>query len=122
VHLIERNGTVWRGDWIGNFSWLRRDGPFAALPGGPLLDLTFDRVVPEAVMTDNLRPWEFDRRVAAGVVVGWAHKPAAMILEKTFGAGRLVATTFRLTQDEPGFDPTATALLDGLIAMAGKAR
>lgn len=121
VHLIERNGTVWRGDWIGNFSWLRRDGPFAALPGGPLLDLTFDRVVPEAVMTDNLRPWEFDRRVAAVVVVGWAHKPAAMILEKTFGAGRLVATTFRLTEDEPGFDPTATALLDGLIAMAGKA-
>jgi len=69
----------------------------------------------------TLRPWEFDRRVAAGVVVGWAHKPAAMILEKTFGAGRLVATTFRLTEDEPGFDPTATALLDGLIAMAGKA-
>ena len=116
VGLAERDGTVWRGDWIGNFSWLRRTGPFAALPGGPMLDLTFDRVVPRAVMTD-LRPWEFDQRVAAGVVVGWIHRPAATILEKTFGSGRLVATTFRLTEDKPGLDPTATVLLDKLIEL-----
>jgi hypothetical protein len=25
--LKERNRTIWRGDWIGNFSWLRRSGP-----------------------------------------------------------------------------------------------
>lgn len=119
VGLVERQGTVWRGDWIGNFSWLRRDGPFAALPGGPLLDLTFDRVVPQSLMTD-LRPWEFDRRVPAGVVVGWIHKPAATIVEKTFGAGRLVATTFRLTEDEPWLDPTATVLLHALVALASR--
>ena len=31
---------------------------------------------------------------------------------------RLVATTFRLLEDAPGADPTATALLDGLIELA----
>lgn len=117
IDLVQRHGTVWRGDWIGNFSWLRRDGPFAALPGGPLLDLTFDRVVPQALMT-HLRPWEFDRRISAGVVVGWIHKPAATIIEKSFALGHLVATTFRLTEDEPGLDPTATVLLDALIVLA----
>ena len=121
VDVVERHGTVWRGDWIGNFSWLRRDGPFSALPGGPLLDLTFDRVVPQALMT-HLRPWEFDRRISAGVVVGWIHKPAATVIEKSFGSGHLVATTFRLTEDEPGLDPTATVLLDALIALATQIR
>lgn len=117
VGLVRREGKIWRGDWVTNFSWLRRHGPFASLPGGPLLDLTFDRVVPRAVIT-GMRPWEFDRRVHAGVVVGWVHKPAATIFEKAFGRGLLVATTFRLAKDAPAADPTATALLDALILLA----
>ena len=114
VGLSPREGTFWRGDWITNFSWLKRSGPFAALPGGGMLDLAFERVVPRAVMT-GFRPWEFDQRVQAGVIVGWAHKPAATIFDKAFGSGRLVATTFRLAEDAPLADPTATVLLDALI-------
>ncbi len=82
-----------------------------------MLDLTFDRVAPRAVITGHLRPWEFDGRVLGGVVVGWIHHPAATIYQKSFGAGHLVATTFRLTQDEPGQDPTAARLLDALVAL-----
>ena len=119
VGLAEREGTIWRGDWIGNFSWLKRQGPFATIPGGPMLDLTFDRVAPRAVITGHLRPWEFDGRVVGGVVVGWLHHPAATIYKKSFGAGHLVATTFRLMQDDPGRDPTAARLLDALIDLAG---
>ena len=115
--LSNRDGTVWRGDWVTNFSWLRRSGPFADLPGGPLLDLTFDRVVPRAVIT-GFRPWEFDGRVHGAIVVGWVQKPVATIIEKTLGPGKMVATTFRLTEDAPGCDPTATVLFDCLLRLA----
>ena len=115
--LTNRDNTIWRGDWVTNFSWLKRDGAFAEQPGGPLLDLTFDRVVPRAVIT-GFRPWEFDGRIHGAVAVGWLHKPAATVIEKAHGAGNLVATTFRLCDDEPGADPTATILLDGLIRLA----
>lgn len=115
IDLAPREGTIWRGNWITNFSWLKRSGPYAALPGDGMLDLAFERVAPRAVMT-GFRPWEFDKRVQAGVIVGWAHKPAATICEKALGAGRLVATTFRLAEDSAGSDPTATVLLNALIA------
>jgi hypothetical protein len=114
IALHRRDGTLWRGDWIANFSWLRRDGAFRSLPGGPLLDICFDRVVPHHVMT-GFRSWEYEGLVHAGVVIGWLHKPAATIAERQVGKGRLVATTFRLTNDAPGADPVAAALLDGLV-------
>jgi hypothetical protein len=112
--LVNRRGTMWNGDWVTTFSWLARSGPYAAIPGGPMIDLTFDRIVPRAVMT-GFRPWEFDARVKSGVVVGWIHKAAATIIEKPYGKGHLLATTFRLLEDDAGFDPTATTLLDALI-------
>ena len=117
--VADRRTGIWRGDWIGNFSWVRRDGAFAGLPGGPLIDLSFDRVVPRALISGSIRPWEFDGRVHGGLVVGWVHKPAATIIEKPHGRGRLVATTFRLEEDGPGADPTATVLFDGLLRLAG---
>lgn len=115
--LVQRQDTMWRGDWISSFGWLRRHGPFAALPGGPLLDLSFDRVVPRAVLT-GFQPWEYESRVHAGVVVGWVHKPAATVGERFFGAGKLTATTFRLLRDRPGADPVAATLLHALLLQA----
>ncbi len=116
-NLVNRHKSIWRGDWVGNFSWLRRDGVFAHVPGGPLFDLSFTDVVPLQVMS-GFRPWEFQGRVHAGVVIGWVHKPAAFIIEKRLGRGKLVATTFRLNQQAPDSDPLATALYDGLLALA----
>ncbi len=63
--LQNRHNTIWRGDWVGNFPWLRRDGPFGHIPGGPLLDLGFARVIPHQVLTHQ-RSWEFRGRVHAG--------------------------------------------------------
>ncbi|MGB8818710.1 MAG: glycoside hydrolase family 2 TIM barrel-domain containing protein [Rhizobiaceae bacterium] len=117
INLIARQGTMWRGDWIASFSWIRRSGAFASIPGGPMLDLSFDRVAPRHVMT-GFRPWEYDGSVHAGLVVGWAHKLAALIGERRVGNGALIATTFRLTGDAPGFDPVAAALFDALVATA----
>ena len=118
--FAERHGTLWRGDWIGNFSWLRREGAFAALPGGSMFDLSFDRVVPHHVLT-GMQAWEYPARVFAGVVVGWVHKPAAFLCERPFGNGGLVATTFRLTEDEAGHDPVAATLLRAAVEHAAAA-
>ena len=115
--LHNRHGTIWRGDWVGNFPWLRRDGAFAHLPGGPLLDLSFARVIPHQVLTHQ-RSWEFRGRVQAGTVVGWVHRPAAFVIEKRLGRGKLVISTFRLMRDPFDADPVATALWDGLIDLA----
>lgn len=121
VRVVARKGTIWQGAWASSFSWVRRAGPFARLPGGPLIDHSFDRVIPNHVIA-NCTIWDFQARVHAGMVVGWVHKPAALIVERDYGRGRLVATTFRLLEDAPGADPTATALLDGLIELALKGR
>jgi hypothetical protein len=117
IGLVARQGTMWRGDWIAGFSWIRRDGPFATIPGGPLVDLSMSDVIPLHVMT-GFRGWEYGGPVHAGIVVGWVHKPAALIAERRVGRGGLVASTFRLCGYPPGDDPVASALFDALIAQA----
>jgi hypothetical protein len=117
ARVVRRSGTMWQGDWISSFSWLRRDGPFAGLPGGPLIDHAFDRMIPNHVIA-GCSAWDFQARVHAGMVVGWVHKPAGLIVEREHGRGKMVATTFRLFEDAPGADPVATALLDGLLQLA----
>lgn len=117
--LHERHGTIWRGDWIAGFSWLRRDGAYAGIPGGPLFDLSFDRVVPHHVLT-GFRTWEFGSAVRSGIVVGWVHKPAAFIAQRRIGLGALLVTTFRLRTDTAGVDPVATALAHALVEDAAE--
>ena len=117
IGLVARHGTMWRGDWIAGFSWIRRDGAFADLPGGPLLDLSFDKVVPHQVMTGFRGP-DYAGSVQAGLVVGWVHKPAALIAERRVGRGGLVASTFRLMTEAAGVDPVAGYLFDALIRAA----
>jgi hypothetical protein len=116
VQIRSRADTPWEGDWISSFAWVRREGPLARLPGGPLLDHSFDRVIPECVMTGIL-PWEFEAHVHAGMFVGWIHQPAALIAERRYGRGRAVLTTFQITHDAPAADPTATLLLDALVEL-----
>ncbi|MBI1173565.1 glycoside hydrolase family 2 [bacterium] len=116
-----RDGTIWRGDWIGSFAWVRREGAFADLPGGPLIDLSFSGVAPRRV----LHGWDaakFDAEVASGLVVGWVHKPVALIARKDLGKGGFVATTFRVQGGAAGEDPVADALFDGLVADAAFGR
>jgi hypothetical protein len=121
IGLIAREGTLWRGDWIANFSWIRRKGAFASLPGGPLLDLSFEKVVPHHVMT-GFRTFEYAGPVHGGLVIGWVHKPAVTIAERRVGRGYLVATTFRLTSHPAGTDPVAAALFDAMIATVNQSK
>ena len=121
ISLIARHGTMWRGDWIAGFSWIRRDGVFADMPGGPLIDLSFDRVAPHHVMT-GFRNWEYGGPVHAAIVVGWVHKPAALIAERRVGKGGLVATTFRLLTEAASEDPVAGYLFDALTRLTSDIR
>ena len=121
ITLMARHNTMWRGDWIAGFSWIRREGVFADLPGGPLIDLSFSDVVPRHVL-GGFSGWEFGGPVHAGVVVGWVHKPAALIAERPVGRGAVLASTFRLTGSAPGADPVADALLDRLVKLAASQR
>jgi hypothetical protein len=121
VKVQPREGTLWMGDWASSFAWLRRSGTFAQMPGGPLLDETFDRVLPEYVI-GGANLLDFQARVFGGLVVGWIHKPVALGIERSYGRGRIVASTFRLFRDAPGVDPTATMMLDNLVQLAVEAR
>lgn len=114
LEAVDRRGSVWDGDWASTFAWLRREGRTASLPGGPLLDESFLRVVPERVLT-GVEPWEFEVDVLAGLVAGWIHRPVALAVRRRYGRGLVLATSFRLLRDAPGTDPTATSLLDALL-------
>jgi len=117
VKVKARKDTLWQGDWASTFGWLHRPLGFSRVPGEPLLDETFDRVLPTYVISGcNLL--DFQARVHAGLVIGWVHKPVALTVERRYGKGRFVASTFRLFRDPPGADPTATVLLDSLLALA----
>jgi len=121
ARVQSRDGTLWRGDWASSFAWLRRSNLFARFPSGPLLDETMDRVLPTHVIV-NCNLLDFQARVFAGLVVGWIHKPVALGVERSYGRGRLVASTFRLFRDEPLADPTATMLVDSLLELSVEAR
>jgi len=120
IRLQPRDGTLWDGDWVSTFAWLKRSGPFARLPGGPLLDHSFDRLFPHYVMT-GFGDWDYQARVHAGLVVGWVHRPAAIIAERRYGRGNAVLNTFRIQPQTLGRDPVAAALLDSLIELAAGA-
>ena len=121
VRVQARSGTLWSGDWASSFGWLRRSGHFARFPSGPLLDETMDRVLPEQVIV-NCNLLDFQARVFSGLVVGWIHKPVALGVERSYGRGRMVASTLRLLRDEPLADPTATMLTDALVELAIESR
>lgn len=113
----KREGTPWSGYWVTSFSWLRREGPFARIPGEPFLDQSFQRVIPDYVL-EGFSPADFEEMVYAGIFVGWVNKMATLIGVRRYGRGQVVLTTFRLLNDRPGEDPVATTLLDGLIELA----
>ena len=117
VFAQDRDHPVYRSDWITAFSWLRRSGLFADMPGDPMFDMSFEKVVPRHVMV-GMKPWEFEAHVHSGLVVGWAHKAAALLCERWFGRGKAVLTTFRVSAEPTGSDPVATVLLEKLVRQA----
>ena len=117
IFAQDREHHVFRSDWITAFSWLRRSGLFADMPGDPMFDMSFEKVVPRHVLF-GMKPWEFEAHVHAGLVVGWAHKASALLCERWFGRGKAVITSFRISAEPTGSDPVSTVLLSKLVRQA----
>ncbi|MCB0074788.1 MAG: hypothetical protein KDE20_25155, partial [Caldilineaceae bacterium] len=111
--VVPRTGTPWQGDWATSFAWLRKEGPFAALPGDPLLEMDFAPVMPEAVLV-GVPHWATDASWA-GLAVGWIHKPVSLLATGPYGRGQIAVTTFRLDADLVAGNVIAQSLLAGLI-------
>ena len=112
--VAARQGRAWQGDWASSFAWLRRDGAYAVLPGGPLLDFAFADIIPDHVLT-GFAPMEFEADVAAGLFVGWIHQTVALIGRKRYGRGEVLVTTFKLNPSTLTTQPTAAVLLRALL-------
>ncbi len=114
IRLAARTHTPWEGDWASTFTWVDRQGSFKRLPGGPLIDHSFDLIIPDFVLM-GYKDWDFPTQVHAGLFVGWVQKPAALIGCRNYGNGKILVNTFRLGDELLGYDPTATTLMDALL-------
>jgi hypothetical protein len=111
ARLSPREGD---GDWVPRFDWLRRSGPLAALPGGPLLDLAFEHVIGAWVidfLPAPLRP----ARLHSAVFAGWLQHRASTTVTVPWSRGAVTITTFRVREagvDDAAAVALARALLD----------
>lgn len=115
-HPIPRAGTGWQGDWATSFSWLRKEGPFATLPGNPLLEMEYASVMPDLVL-GNVPARAFPTASWAGLALGWLHKPVSLLHHAPYGNGEIVTTTFKLTPTTLADDVVAQALLAGCLGL-----
>lgn len=104
-------------DWLLRTSWLRRDGAFAHLPGGPLLGWEFEGLIPEFGVA-GLFASEYRHHVHSGSTMGWLHQPIATLFDRRVGPGHLIVCTWRLTDPDAGAAPARSAVLQGVVTLA----
>ena len=115
--VIQRAGTPWQGDWATSFSWMKKSGPFAGLPGEPLLEMEYAEIMPDAVLV-GLPAWTMRTHCWAWLALGWIHKPVALLADLPYGHGNVVVSTFNLTPKTLADNAVAQSLLAGMIEMA----
>jgi hypothetical protein len=112
--IVSRRGRAWEGNWASSFSWINPDRLFGGLPTGGRVDFAFAGLTPEHVLT-GFGPRDYARRVHAGLTVGWLHQTAALVAERPVGAGRLLSSTFRLSE-HLATHPVASAMIGDMVA------
>lgn len=115
--LRPRANTAWQGDWATSISWLKKTGPFAQLPGAPLLEMEYAPMMPDVVIS-GIPAWRFPDRSWAGLAVGWLHKPVSLLARLPYGRGALTITTFKLSPSLLEKNAVAQALMAGLTTLA----
>lgn len=115
--VIAREQTHWQGDWATSFSWLKKQGPFAHLPGNPLLEMEYATLMPDAIIV-GMPAWAYGDRSWAGLALGWIHKPVSLLLKAPYGDGQITVTTFKLTATALQENALAQALLQGVVTLA----
>ncbi len=112
--LRPRAGTPRDGQWMGAFSWRRTDGPWAALPNGPMLDEHWAGLLPGYVLT-GFPSTAFAGLVDSGMAVGWLHLAAAFTKRSFLGKAWITVSTFDLTSGKAVQNPLALHLLRALV-------
>ncbi len=105
------------GHWVSAFPWLKRSGRLAALPGDAMMDMAFDGIAPQLVIS-GVPPARYESAVYAGVFVGWIHQMAALLVRHDVGLGSVLVNTLELTGERARELPISRWLLHQLIAMA----
>ena len=114
--VIAREGTPWQGDWATAFSWIKKQGPFAALPGDPLLEMEYAPVMPDTILV-GLPAWAYRTHNWAGLALGWIHKPVSLLAEMPYGRGQVAITTFKLNAQTLAEDVVAQTIFAGALAL-----
>lgn len=114
--VIAREGTPWQGDWATAFSWIKKQGPFATLPGSPLLEMEYAPVMPDYVLV-GLPMWAYRTHSWAGLALGWIHKPVSLLAEMPYGKGKVAITTFKLNAQTLAEDVVAQAIWQGALQL-----
>jgi hypothetical protein len=116
-HVVARAGTPWQGDWATSFSWLKKSGPFAHLPGGPLLSMEYIGLMPDTVIA-GLPAYAFNDYAWAGLAVGWVHRTVALVARAPYGRGLCTVSTFKLSPYAIRHNAVARGLITGLVDLA----
>jgi hypothetical protein len=117
--IAPRAGRGWEGDWASNFNWIRQDRMFQHIPTGGLVDFAFADLIPDTVIT-RMAPAEFEGDVHAGLFVGWLHHTVALVAERQIASGRLLISTFQLSQHLHDH-PIASVMLHDMLAYVTRA-
>jgi hypothetical protein len=114
--VVPREGTPWQGDWATAFSWIRKQGAFATLPGSPLLEMEYAPVMPDLILV-GLPSWAYRTHSWAGLALGWIHKPVSLLAEMPYGRGHMAITTFKLNATTLTEDVVAQTIFAGALAL-----
>ncbi|HEY9424844.1 MAG TPA: sugar-binding domain-containing protein [Microterricola sp.] len=106
------------GDWVPRQEWLRRNGAFAALPGGPLLGIAYENLLGELVITGIPSPMR-PATVFSAIFSGWLRHSATTTATVPWSDGEVTITTFRVRACAAN-DPLARVLGRALVAHAAR--
>ncbi|MCB8985160.1 MAG: hypothetical protein H6659_15115 [Ardenticatenaceae bacterium] len=112
--IVARNGTPWQGDWASSLAWVKKQGVLAHLPGGPLLEMEWSSIMPDAVIA-GLPSWVLRDHSWAGLAVGWVHKAVSLLSVLRYGHGQILITTFKINAETLSTDAIAQALFAGMV-------
>lgn len=112
-NIISRDSAWLDGNWASNLNWTNiSKGPFNKINFGRTLGFESEKAIPQYVL-GGVASQNYDD-VLSGMFIGWVHSTSGYLLQMKVGKGKLITTTFRLT-DNYEVDPYSTILLDEII-------
>jgi hypothetical protein len=113
-YIAPRASSTWQGDWANSLAWVKKQDPLSNLPGGPLLEMEWADLMPDAVLA-GLPSWVQRSHSWAGLIVGWVHRSVSLLTVMPYGRGHILITTFKLNPDTIANNALAQTLFAGML-------